>query len=151
MISISACLFVYININLVVSFFHLNSISNFVPEKVFFRRIPLHCFNITKSSAESHLLLQVHGEYVLAERTCQKWFTRCKNGDFELADDDRPGRPKELRNIAKHKQNSQNLWKSHKQSFPNVLKWPVAFKSKEIGCYMNWSEETSKDASDFDW
>ena len=45
--------------------------SNFVPEKVFLRLVLLHYFNMNKTAVECHrILVEVHGEHVLAERTC---------------------------------------------------------------------------------
>ena len=70
--------------------------SNFVPEKVFFRGV-LHYFNMEKTAAESHrILVEVYGEHSLAERTCQKSFARFKSGDFGLEDEERPGQPKKF-------------------------------------------------------
>ena len=44
-----------------------------------------------KNAAESHRnLVEVNGKYALAERTCQKWFSRFKSGDFGLEDEVRP-------------------------------------------------------------
>ena len=66
--------------------------SNFVPEKVFFLGVLLYYINMKKTAAESHLILvEVYGEHALAERTCQKWFTRFKSGDFGLEDEERAG------------------------------------------------------------
>ena len=49
--------------------------SNFVPEKVFLRKVLLHYLNMKKTAAESHrILVEVYGEHAQAERTCQKWF-----------------------------------------------------------------------------
>ena len=71
--------------------------SNFVPEKVFLRGVLLHYFNMKKTAAESHrILVEIYGEHVLAERTCQKWFARFKSGDFGLVDEERPGQPKKF-------------------------------------------------------
>ena len=71
--------------------------SNFVPEKVFLRGVLLRYFNMKKTAAESHgILMEVYGEHVLAERTCQKWFARFKTGDFGLEDEKRPGQPKKF-------------------------------------------------------
>ena len=42
------------------------------------------------------VLVEVYGEYALAERTCQKWFARFKSGDFGLEDEESPGQPKEF-------------------------------------------------------
>ena len=69
--------------------------SNFVPEKVFLRRVFLHYFNMKKTAAESHrILVEIYAEHALAERMCQKWFARFKSGDFGLEDEERPGQPK---------------------------------------------------------
>ena len=71
--------------------------SNFVPEKVFFRGVLRHYFNMKKTAAKSHrVLMEVYGEHVLAERTCQKWFARFKSGDFGLEDEERSGQPKKF-------------------------------------------------------
>ena len=71
--------------------------SNFVPEKVFFRGVLLHYFNIKKTAAENHrILVEVYGEHALGERKCQKWFARFKSGYFGLEDEERPGQPKKL-------------------------------------------------------
>ena len=105
--------------------------SNFVPEKVFLPGVLLHYFNMKKNAAESHrILVEVHGEHALAQRTCQKWFARFKSGDFGLEDEERPGQPKSLKMknwkhysmkiVANHKKSSQNLWESLKQTFQNV-------------------------------
>lgn len=71
--------------------------SIFVPEKVFLRGVLLHYFNMKKTAAESHrILVDVYGEHALAERSCQKWFSRFKSGDFCLEDQERPGQPKKF-------------------------------------------------------
>ena len=71
--------------------------SNFVPEKVFLRGVVFYYFNVKKTVAESHrILVEVYGEHVLAEWTCQKWFARFKSGDFSLGDEERPGQPKKF-------------------------------------------------------
>ena len=71
--------------------------SNFGSEKLFLRGVLLHYFNMKEAAAESHrILVEVYGEHVLAERTCQKWFARFKCGDFDLEDEERPGQPKKF-------------------------------------------------------
>ena len=71
--------------------------SNLVPEKVFLRGVLLHYFNMKKTAPESHrILVQVHTEHALAERTCQKWFARFKSDDFSLEDEERPGQLKKF-------------------------------------------------------
>ena len=69
-----------------------------MPEKVFLRGVLLHYFNMKKTAAKSHrILVEVYGEHALAERTCQKWFTRFKSGDFGLEDEERPGQPNKFK------------------------------------------------------
>ena len=71
--------------------------SNFVPDKVFLRGVPLHYFNMKKSAAEiNRILVEVYGDHALAERTCQKWFARFKRGNFDLEDEERPGQAKKF-------------------------------------------------------
>lgn len=71
--------------------------SKFVPDKVFLRGVLLHYFNMNKTAAESHRILEdVYGEHALAEQTCRKWFARFKSGDFDLEDKERPGQPKKF-------------------------------------------------------
>ena len=68
-----------------------------MPKKVFLQGVLLHYFNMKKTAAESHrILVEVHGEHALAERTCQKWFARFKSGDFGLEDEECHGQPKKL-------------------------------------------------------
>jgi len=71
--------------------------SNFVPDKVFLRGVLLHYFNMKKSAAESHrILVEVYEKHALAEQMCRKWFSRFKNGNFELEDKERPGQSKKF-------------------------------------------------------
>ena len=68
-----------------------------MPEKVFLWGVLLHYFNMKKTVAESHrILVEVYGKHALAERTCQKWFTRFKSSYFGLEDEERPGQPKKF-------------------------------------------------------
>ena len=61
--------------------------SNFAPEKVFWRGVLRHHFNMKKTASESHrIMVEVYGEHALAERTFQKWFSRFKSSDFGLED-----------------------------------------------------------------
>lgn len=62
--------------------------SNFVPYEVFLRGILLHYFNIKKNASErSRILVEFYGDHAPAERTCQKWLTRFKSGNYDLEDD----------------------------------------------------------------
>lgn len=69
--------------------------SKFVPSKRHLREILVYFFNLKKSAAEAHrLLVEAYGEGALSERTCREWFQKFKNGDFDVEDKDRSGRPK---------------------------------------------------------
>lgn len=71
--------------------------SNFVPTKEHLREVVLHYFILKKKAAQAHrILVEVYGEYAPSERTCQKWFGRFKDGDFDVEDRERPGRPKKF-------------------------------------------------------
>ena len=40
------------------------------------------------------MLLEAYGEAALSERCCREWFQKLKNGDFDVEDKERSGRPK---------------------------------------------------------
>ncbi|GBP59396.1 Mariner Mos1 transposase [Eumeta japonica] len=69
--------------------------SKFEPNKHHLRELLIYVFNFKKSAAEAYrLLVEVYNEAALSERTCRKRFQKFKNGDFEVEDKDRSGRPK---------------------------------------------------------
>ena len=48
-----------------------------------------------KTETEAHRELQkVYGDAALSETTCRDWFSRFKDGDFDVDDRPREGRPK---------------------------------------------------------
>ena len=57
---------------------------------MFLRGVRLHYFYMKRSAAESNrILVEVYGNHVLAERTCQKRLARFKSGNFDLEDEER--------------------------------------------------------------
>ena len=40
------------------------------------------------------MLVETYGEAALSERSCREWFQKFKNGEFEIEDKERNGRPK---------------------------------------------------------
>lgn len=71
--------------------------SEFVPNKQHLREVLLHHFIAKKTAAESHrILVDVYGDYALAEGTCREWFRRFKSGDFDIEDKERQGQPKKF-------------------------------------------------------
>lgn len=60
----------------------------------------LYHFNLKKTAAESHrLLTEAHGELAPSDKMCRDWFRRFKDGNFDLEDKDRSGRPNKLEDI----------------------------------------------------
>ena len=91
--------------------------SAYVPNSRHLREVLIFCFNMKKSVAEAHRMLSnTYGEAAISERTCQEWFQRFKNGDFDVEDRHGGGREKvfedaELVNTrVKRKKNWQDHW-----------------------------------------
>ena len=59
----------------------------------------IYFFNLKKSAAEAHrLLVETYGEAALSERSCRECFQKFKNGEFDIEDKERSGRPKVYEN-----------------------------------------------------
>lgn len=68
--------------------------SEFVPNKRHLRKVLLHLYIRKESAAKAHrLLVQTYGEHALSESKCRKWFSRFKNGHFNVEDRERSGAP----------------------------------------------------------
>ncbi|KAK2589284.1 hypothetical protein KPH14_007837 [Odynerus spinipes] len=62
--------------------------------KVHYRHLMLFFFRKGKNAAQAaNKIRAVYGEGAVAERTVRKWFARFKAGNFDLEDQERPGRP----------------------------------------------------------
>ena len=69
--------------------------SDFVPNNRHLREVLIFFSYSKKTVAEAHRELQkVYGDAVLSEKTCRDWFHRFKDGDFDVDDRPREGRPK---------------------------------------------------------
>ena len=69
--------------------------SSFKPKKRHLRELLIYFFNLKKSAAEAHrLLVKVYDDAALSERSCREWFRKFKNGEFDVEDKERSGRPK---------------------------------------------------------
>ena len=69
--------------------------SDFVPNNRHLREVLIFFFHSKKTAAEAHRELQkVYGDAALSETTCRDWFRRFKDGDFDVDDRPREGRPK---------------------------------------------------------
>ena len=69
--------------------------SSFGPNKRHLRELVIYFFNLKKSAAEVHrLLVKTYGKATLIERSCCEWFQKFKNGEFDIEDKERSGRPK---------------------------------------------------------
>ena len=59
------------------------------------REVLIFFFHSKKTATEAHQELQkVYGDAALNETTCRDWFRRSKDGDFDVDDRPREGRPK---------------------------------------------------------
>lgn len=71
-----------------------------VERKAHFRHLLLFIFNRDGNNANAAKarrdICAVYGENALSERTAQWWFSRFKNGHFNLNDEERSGRPIKL-------------------------------------------------------
>lgn len=68
-------------------------------EKVHFRHIMLHCFRKGQTVTQAkHEICSVHGEAATTLSTCSRWFQRFRNGNFDLEDAPRSGRPTVVEN-----------------------------------------------------
>ena len=57
----------------------------------------LFCFNLKKSAAESHRMLEeAYGDNALSETTCRDWFRRFNDDNFDLSDMKRENRPRKI-------------------------------------------------------
>ena len=69
--------------------------SDFVLNTRHLREVMIFYFHSKKSAAEAHRKVQKnYGDAVLCETTCRDWFRRFKDGDFDVDDRPREGRPK---------------------------------------------------------
>lgn len=67
--------------------------TTYIPEKRHLREAVLFMFNLKKNATDAHeMLKEAYGANALSVRTCQEWFQRFKNGDFDVNDKDH-GRP----------------------------------------------------------
>ena len=69
--------------------------SDFVPNNRHLRKVLIFFFHSKKTATEAHQELQkVYGVAALSETTCRDWFCRFKDGDSDVDDRPREGRPK---------------------------------------------------------
>ena len=59
------------------------------------RALLIFFFNLDKSAAEAHrFLVETYDEAALNETNCREWFQKFTNGEFDIDDKERSGRPK---------------------------------------------------------
>ena len=69
--------------------------SDFVPNNRHLLEVLIFFFHTKKTAAKAHRDLQkVYEDAALNETTCRDWFHRFKDGDFDVDDRPREGRPK---------------------------------------------------------
>ena len=68
--------------------------SRFEQNKRHFRELFIYFLNLKNSAVETHrLLVETCDEAALSERSCREWFQKFKNGEFDIEDKERSGRP----------------------------------------------------------
>ena len=69
--------------------------SSFEPNKRHLQELLIYFFNLEKSAAEANrLLVETYVEGAFKERSCREWFQIFKNGEFDIEDKERSGKPK---------------------------------------------------------
>ena len=75
--------------------------SDFVSNNRHLREVLIFFFHSKKTAAEAHRKLQkVYGDAAQSETTCRDWFHSFKDGDFDVDDRLRNGRPKTFEDAA---------------------------------------------------
>lgn len=69
----------------------------------------IYFFDRNKTATEAkEILCQTYGEGVISQTTCDKWYQRFRNGDFDVSDRRRTGRPRGLNDNDLRKMIDQN-------------------------------------------
>ena len=68
--------------------------SSFESNKCHLRELLYYFLNLKKCAAEANrFLVETYGAAALTERSCRVWFQKFKNGEFDIEDKERSGRP----------------------------------------------------------
>ena len=69
----------------------------FIPTKEHIRHVLLYEFHKgVNASTAAKSIQNTYGNHTLNERSCRRWFSRFRSGDFNLKDEPKEGRPKKL-------------------------------------------------------
>ena len=69
--------------------------ASFESNKRYLRELLIYSFNLKRSADEAHpLLVETYRMAALSEGSCREWFQKFKNGEFDIEDKERSGRPK---------------------------------------------------------
>lgn len=78
------------------TFFSIN-LSQFQVNKHHLRHVLIFLYLQKKKAAESYrILVETYGDNAPSQKTCERWFNRFKNGNFNLEDAEHPGQPKKF-------------------------------------------------------
>ena len=105
--------------------------SSFEPNKRHLRELLIYFFNLKKSAAETHrLLVEAYDDAALNERSCREWF---KNGEFDVEDKERSGRPKVYENAELEALLDEDSSQTQKELALGVTQQTISYRLKSLG------------------
>ena len=82
------------------------------------------------------MLIEAYGEAALSERSCRERFQKFKNGEFDIEDKDRSGRPKVYEDAELEELLARTL-RVTQEAISHRLKSLRMIQKQEIGFHMN--------------
>ena len=92
--------------------------ASFEPNKRHLRKLLIYFFNLKKSGAKAHrLLVETYGEAALSEKSCRESLQKFKNGEFDIEDKERSGRPKVYEDAELKALLDQDSWQTQEEQY----------------------------------
>ena len=63
------------------------------------------------------MFVETYGEAALSERSCREWFQKFKNGEFDIEDKERSGRPKVYEDAELEAILNQHSWQRQEEQY----------------------------------
>ena len=100
--------------------------SDFLPKNRHLREVLIFFFHSKKTAAEAHRELQkVYGDAASSKTTYCDWFRRFKDGDFDVDDSPREGRPKTIEKVILQHENARPHVSKPGKNYLETPKWEV--------------------------